>query len=161
MQQFIKFGDQFGNHVKPQSEHLAPVSAQCALKLDFIGKSEHLSEDWRTFFEAQHCASEPQSAAQLVSAAQAERSTSTAAIRAALDAENSAYLRAFCWIHLADYVIFDYDLPKGCDEEEMLKIDEEGSSDPLVALNFGPAILRSLRRGSARRAGKAEGSDPW
>lgn len=37
-------------------------------------------------------------------------------------AENSAYLRAFCWIHLADYVIFDYDLPKGCDEEEMLKI---------------------------------------
>lgn len=122
MQQFIKFGDQFGNHVKPQSEHLAPVSAQCALKLDFIGKSEHLSEDWRTFFEAQHCASEPQSAAQLVSAAQAERSTSTAAIRAALDAENSAYLRAFCWIHLADYVIFDYDLPKGCDEEEMLKI---------------------------------------
>lgn len=122
MEKFIKFGDQFSSHVKPQSEHLAPVSGDCALKLDFIGKSERFEEDWIAFFQAQRCASEPRPPAQLVSAAQAKRSTSTAAIRAALDAENSAYLRAFCWIHLADYVIFDYDLPNGCDEEEMLKI---------------------------------------
>lgn len=125
LETFVKFGDQFSSHMKPQSEHLAPVSGDCALKLDFIGKSERFEEDWMAFSQAQGCASESSEPrdSQLVSAALgAKRSSSTAALRAALDAENSAYLRAFCWIHLADYVIFDYDLPKGCDEEEMLKI---------------------------------------
>jgi len=125
LETFVKFGDQFSSHMKPQSEHLAPVSGDCTLKLDFIGKSERFEEDWMAFSQAQGCASESSEPrdSQLVSAALgAKRSSSTAALRAALDAENSAYLRAFCWIHLADYVIFDYDLPKGCDEEEMLKI---------------------------------------
>ena len=59
--------------MKPQSEHLAPVSGDCALKLDFIGKSERFEEDWIAFFQAQRCASEPRPPAQLVSAAQAKR----------------------------------------------------------------------------------------
>ena len=40
-----------GSHVKPQSEHLAPASGLCALKLDFIGKSEHLADDWAAFLQ--------------------------------------------------------------------------------------------------------------
>ena len=44
--------------MKPQSEHLAPVSGDCTLKLDVIGKSARVEEDWMAFSQAPGCASE-------------------------------------------------------------------------------------------------------
>lgn len=39
--------------MKPQSEHLAPLSRDCALKVDFIGKVEHFASDFKHFLETQ------------------------------------------------------------------------------------------------------------
>ncbi len=44
--------------------------------------------------------------------------SSMSALKTALIIDDAAYLRAFCWIHLADYVMFDYELPEKCDEED-------------------------------------------
>lgn len=39
--------------MKPQSEHLAPLSRDCALKVDFIGKVEHFATDFKHFLETE------------------------------------------------------------------------------------------------------------
>eukprot|EP00438_Fugacium_kawagutii_P030324 Skav218837 [mRNA] locus=scaffold3029:90342:100579:- [translate_table: standard] len=43
-------------------------------------------------------------------------------LRKVLENEDFAYLRAFCWLLLSDYVMFDYDLPDKCNDPEMLEI---------------------------------------
>lgn len=49
---------------------------------------------------------------------------------------NYVYLRAFCWLSLPDYVIFDYGLPQPCHREDMdviLKLSKQKvEEDPLM-----------------------------
>lgn len=143
MERFVKYGVGFSSQVKPQSEHLAPLSRECALKMDFIGKVEHFATDFKHFLETELAtpvcgplfggmqmneemvSNESRAMREFVNLAQSKRSdiaSSMAAMKTALIIDDAAYLRAFCWIHLADYVMFDYELPEKCDEEEMLKI---------------------------------------
>eukprot|EP00438_Fugacium_kawagutii_P032415 Skav234918 [mRNA] locus=scaffold840:935105:936631:+ [translate_table: standard] len=45
-----------------------------------------------------------------------------------LGLNNFVYLRAFCWLNLADYIMFEYELPLPCHREDMdviLKLTEE------------------------------------
>ena len=39
--------------MKPQSEHLAPLSRDCALKVDFIGKVEQFATDFKHFLQTE------------------------------------------------------------------------------------------------------------
>ncbi len=143
MDRYFEDGAIYNGHVKPQSEYFAPFSSQCGLPIEFVGKTERISEDWKKFMESKHCAaaSTPFSNdlgqhptddghkeamvnffnEMSLLAVDAAR-TSTLHLKSVLDADGHAYLRAFCWLLLSDYVMFDYDLPEHCDEPEMLRI---------------------------------------
>ena len=49
----------------------------------------------------------------------AEASTSATAMMTVLGLYDYVYLRAFCWMNLPDYVIFDYNLPAKCHREDL------------------------------------------
>eukprot|EP00435_Cladocopium_sp_Y103_P024637 s1118_g6.t1 len=183
-ERFFQDGLIFNGHVKPQSEYFAPFSPGCRLPIDFVGKVEHLSEDWRTLLESSSCIAakipydnslgqhptepkERQAMADMLesetnasetnaSTTNANASTTNATaefyVRDTSDRDNMtmssyvrdrdnmtrssnhlqtvlhkkdfAFLRAFCWISLPDYVMFDYDLPRQCDDPEIRQVME-------------------------------------
>lgn len=149
MDRFFEDGAIYNGHVKPQSEYFAPFSSRCALPIEFVGKTETISEDWKKFMESKHCdaASTPFSNDlgqhptddgfknamenffnEISLLAVDATSTSALRLKSVLDADGYAYLRALCWLLLSDYVMFDYDLPEHCDEPEMLRIMEQTKS---------------------------------
>eukprot|EP00438_Fugacium_kawagutii_P014599 Skav226992 [mRNA] locus=scaffold2341:266761:269571:+ [translate_table: standard] len=150
MNRFFQDGELYNGHVTPQSEYFAPFSSECSLPIDFVGKTEQIERDWQRFLESKRCfpASKIPFSNELgqhpTKSAQAEveealtqflnisllsvntETTSTLASKASLHkvlrSEGAAYLKAFCWLLLTDYVMFDYDLPKECDQSEMLYV---------------------------------------
>jgi len=56
---------------------------------------------------------------QLLLETSAEASTSATAMMTVLGLYDYVYLRAFCWMNLPDYVIFDYNLPDKCHREDL------------------------------------------
>lgn len=139
MHRFFEDGVVGNENVKPQSEYLAPFSQSCSLPLDFIVRAERLQSDYHTFLELKKCAkrdvevetSEMESSSPdgkytevmstFVNSALLQSATGSSMAKV-LENNTFAYLRAFCWMSFADYVIFDYAMPPKCDDREMLKV---------------------------------------
>mmetsp|Transcript_37112 Transcript_37112/g.75809 ORF Transcript_37112/g.75809 Transcript_37112/m.75809 type:complete len:384 (-) Transcript_37112:49-1200(-) len=150
MDRYFEDGAIYNGHVKPQSEYFAPFSPNCGLPIDFIGKTEHILDDWKRFMESKQCdaANTPFSndlgqhptegnhkealtkffnfaGSRLLSVDTHVTSTSKQHmqnIKMVLHSDDFAYLRAFCWLLFSDYVMFDYDLPEKCNDPEMLQV---------------------------------------
>lgn len=150
MDRYFEDGAIYNGHVKPQSEYFAPFSSTCGLPIDFVGKTEHILEDWKRFMESKQCdASNTPFSNDLgqhpTEGGHKEALTKffnfagssllsvdthvTAAsqkhmknLKAVLHGGDYAYLRAFCWLLFSDYVMFDYDLPEKCNDREMLEV---------------------------------------
>eukprot|EP00438_Fugacium_kawagutii_P023199 Skav215060 [mRNA] locus=scaffold1021:397785:398114:- [translate_table: standard] len=90
--------------------------------MDFVGKDEHLTEDWQTIFALQNRtipAFDPEltphshghrdhNAMRRFLGLAGDRSTGAVARHGA------NYVRALCWLFLADFAMFDYELPDEC-----------------------------------------------
>lgn len=133
---FFEDGVMYNGHVKPQSEFLPPFSASCGLRMDFIGKVEDLSNGWSSFLASQQCAGHPFRSS--LGQHPTEHSE-TFAMHSVLKSNEGVYLRAFCWLSLPDYVIFDYQLPQQCQDADILEVLQilqaakakgDGSLDP-------------------------------
>eukprot|EP00913_Durusdinium_trenchii_P026562 g24920.t1 len=129
-------------HVRPQSEFFVkPYGSKCFLAVDFVGKTENVVEDWKRFLESQQCHVITQfnltkgrhensigTKQALADAAEIGGASSFVELQSAakesMEAQlfQGAYLRALCWLYLVDYVMFSYDLPRGCDHPHMLHI---------------------------------------
>lgn len=160
-ERFFQDGLIFNGHVKPQSEYFAPFSQSCRLPINFVGKIENLAEDWKNLLESQSCITakipynnslgqhptdEKERKAMtdmLESAANndtaqflvRDRDNMTASsnhLQNVLLKKDFAFLRAFCWISLPDYVMFEYDLPKHCNDPEMLQVIELTKKPPII-----------------------------
>ena len=124
-EEFLRSGIDANGHVRPQVEFFQLVGG-CAIPMDFIGKTEQIKEDWKKLFARQndsappfdsrlathpHDAVDKHAMARFLGLANdAEKSVQTEAAR---------YLRALCWVFLAGYSIFEYDLPPECQQEPM------------------------------------------
>ena len=60
--------------------------------------------------------------------------------RNVLHKKDFAFLRAFCWISLPDYVMFEYDLPKQCNDPEMLHVIELTKKEPIEWTKKEPIV---------------------
>eukprot|EP00434_Breviolum_minutum_P032025 symbB.v1.2.028321.t1/scaffold2879.1/size76250/3 len=129
---FFEDGVMYNGHVKPQSEFLAPFSTSCGLRMDFIGKTEDLANDWQRFLTSQRCAAthvfrddrgqHPTDQVEKEAMSTLMGVTDTGALNNVLKSNDFAYLRAFCWLSLPDYVIFDYKLPERCNDRDFLDV---------------------------------------
>jgi len=160
-ERFFQDGLIFNGHVKPQSEYFAPFSPTCQLPINFVGKIENLAEDWKQLLESRSCikANIPfnnslgqhptdekerkamtdmlesvNNAKFLVKDRNRDNMTKSSKVhlRNVLLKQDFAFLRAFCWISLPDYVMFEYDLPKQCNDPSMLKVIEMAKKIPLI-----------------------------
>lgn len=143
MHRFFEDGVAGNEYIKPQSEYLAPFSQNCSLPLDFIVRAERLQSDYHTFLESKRCEKQEVSTSELSemenssspnskfkevlntfvnSALLQASSASSTAMKKVLHKSSFAYLRAFCWMSFADYVIFDYAMPEKCNDQEMLEV---------------------------------------
>ena len=43
------------SYLQVAQEYFAPFSSTCKLPIDYVGKIEQISEDWKKFLESQHC----------------------------------------------------------------------------------------------------------
>ena len=105
--------------------------AGCSIPIDFIGKTEQVKEDWKKLFARQNDSAPPFDSLLAIHshdprdkhamerflglANDADRSVQAGAVVP----EPARYLRALCWVFLADYAIFEYDLPPECQQEPM------------------------------------------
>mmetsp|Transcript_1312 Transcript_1312/g.2930 ORF Transcript_1312/g.2930 Transcript_1312/m.2930 type:complete len:345 (-) Transcript_1312:63-1097(-) len=133
---FLEDGVMYNGHVKPQSEFLPPFSASCGLRMDFIGKVEDLSNDWSSILASQQCYGNPFrtwlgqhpthretfAMSSIFGVKLYETKKAETAMHSVLKSNDSVYLRAFCWLSLPDYVIFDYQLPQQCQDEDILEV---------------------------------------
>ena len=152
VRRFFQDGLIFNGHVKPQSEYFAPFSSTCKLPIDYVGKIEQISEDWKKFLESQHCdaaripynnslGQHPTDEAERhamyhlmalqefadTNVSDSDKSNGTRLLSSlhlqeVFRKHHYAFLRAFCWIHLPDYVMFDYDLPEKCNDPEIVQL---------------------------------------
>lgn len=142
---FFQTGVNGNGHVRPQIEFLAPSPDSCPFHMDFIGRTEHITEDWAKFMESQKCSGAPpfnngmgqhptkdedrlamnEGLGLSFMALEAQSTLFSAAAEHEMRhllKTNSSYLRAFCYISLPDYVTFDYDLPPECNDKDLLEI---------------------------------------
>lgn len=160
-ERFFQDGLIFNGHVKPQSEYFAPFSQSCRLPINFVGKIENLAEDWKNLLESQSCITakipynnslgqhptdekERKAVTDMLESAAnndtaqflvRDRDNMTASsnhLQNVLLKKDFAFLRAFCWISLPDYVMFEYDLPKHCNDPEMLQVIELTKKPPII-----------------------------
>eukprot|EP00435_Cladocopium_sp_Y103_P030182 s1202_g7.t1 len=108
----------------PQAEYFAVRAHHCAPRLSFIGKSESPANEWRRMIHDMDCdptkipysnatkANTPSSLLQVSSGAMS-------GMEKVMKLDNAAYLRAWCWFSMPDYVLLDYDLPTECLETDM------------------------------------------
>ena len=118
---------------------MTPFGQNCSLKVDFVGKVESISEDWKSLLKSHACTadlpfdlqlgrhenqmSDKDVMSQVLSkthllAVESDLAVSQA-MSEALQLQGGSYHRALCWLFLVDYVMFNYDLPKDCDQPEM------------------------------------------
>eukprot|EP00438_Fugacium_kawagutii_P014597 Skav226990 [mRNA] locus=scaffold2341:256338:262952:+ [translate_table: standard] len=146
MDKYFEDGANYNGHVTHQSDYFAPFSSKCSLPIDFVGKTERIAEDWQRYMESLRCeaskkafsnalgqhptkrlhkealtkllnVSSPVSLLSVGTSVKAAMAQSH--IKKILKANGASYLKAFCWLHLIDYVMFDYDLPETCNQVEM------------------------------------------
>lgn len=156
---FFQDGLIFNGHVKPQSEYFAPFSSTCKLPIDYVGKIEQISEDWKKLLESQHCdaatisynnslgqhptdPAERHAMYKLMTLQETDTTGSDSGksnqttlrssqhLQRVLQRHHYAFLRAFCWIHLPDYVMFDYDLPGKCNDQEIQQVKKMTMTHP-------------------------------
>ena len=143
LDRFFVDGVLHDGHVRPQSEYFVkPYGNKCLLAVDFVGKMENVVGDWKRFLDSQQChvttqfnltagrhntSSDTKHAlaevAGIVGAAsfvELQAGAQQSMERALLF--QKVYLRALCWLYLVDYVMFRYDLPRGCNHPDMLHI---------------------------------------
>eukprot|EP00435_Cladocopium_sp_Y103_P071620 s321_g38.t1 len=133
LEEFIRSGINTNGHVRPQTELLLPAHA-CSMPMNVIGKVEQLEEDWARIFQLQNQTAppfdnslavdfhEPRDRLAMKMAfglAMADGSETRAAFSRNLTRNGARYLRALCWLFLADYGVFDYELPDECQQEPM------------------------------------------
>mmetsp|Transcript_21006 Transcript_21006/g.49928 ORF Transcript_21006/g.49928 Transcript_21006/m.49928 type:complete len:369 (+) Transcript_21006:65-1171(+) len=129
--EFLQTGIENNGHVRPQIEFFLPVGG-CSIPMDFIGRTEHLPDDWVKMFALQnetvppfdnalathfHDHRDRKSMESFLGLARADNSTETSAPHT-----GSRYLRALCWLFLADFAVFQYEIPNECQQEPMKSV---------------------------------------
>lgn len=123
-EEFLRSGIHTNGHVRPQLEFFLP-SHGCSMPIDFIGKDEHLTEEWQALFAWQnqtipafdpeltphsHGHRDHNAMRRFLGLATEDRSEGAAVPRHG----TSSYVRALCWLFLEDFAMFDYELPDEC-----------------------------------------------
>lgn len=117
---------------------MTPFGHNCSLKVDFVGKAESIGEDWKSLLKSHACTAsipfdlglgrhenkikDKDVISQVLSnnsLVAVESDAVSEAMSEALRLHGGSYRRALCWLFLVDYVMFNYDLPEGCDQPEM------------------------------------------
>ena len=128
--EFLQTGIENNGHVRPQIEFFLPVGG-CSIPMDFIGRTEHLQDDWVKMFALQnetvppfdnalashyHDDRDKRGMDSFLGLARAD-STDTSAPHT-----GSRYLRALCWLFLADFAVFQYEIPNECQQEPIQSV---------------------------------------
>jgi len=113
--------------ILPQAEYFAERSHNCSARMNFIGKSESPANEWRRMIHEMDCdpTKIPYSNGTKVdktSSLLQVSSGATSGMEKAMKLDGGAYLRAWCWFSMPDYVLLDYDLPAECLETDMCMI---------------------------------------
>ena len=116
--EFLRTGIEKNGHVRPQLEFFQPLKS-CSVPIDFIGKTEQLEEDWARMFGMWNETVPSYRRLALVEGGEREEH----AMETFLNLSSSRrYVQALCWIFLADFAVFEYDLPKQCQQEPLQSI---------------------------------------
>ena len=127
-EEFFRSGIKNDGHVRPQLEFLLPNG--CSIPMGLVGKTERLEEDWAKIFAIQnrtgtefdselavhsHGDRDKDAMESFLGLGSAKRSSNDGA-----SAPNRhKYVRVLCWLYLADFVVFEYELPDECQQEPM------------------------------------------
>ena len=145
-QEFLRSGVNRDGHVKPQLEFMLPAGG-CSIPMQFIGKTEAMEEDWNRLFDGAEfeCLSafnaslglhpndqrdkrameislglaNVTSTAKTASPFLLEVSADMHAIAITLRRNGARYLRALCWLLLADFAAFNFELPLDCQHVQL------------------------------------------
>ena len=116
--EFLRTGFDSIGYVRPQLELFMP-SGGCSMPIDFIGKTERLEEDWERMF-AMWNETVP-SYREIALKGHGDRDEHAMATFLNLPS-SGRYMQALCWIFLADFAVFKYDLPEQCQQEPLQTI---------------------------------------
>lgn len=128
-EEFFRSGIENDGHVRPQLEFLLP-NGGCSIPMGLVGKTERMEEDWAKMFAIQnrtgteldselaihsHGHRDTDAMESFLGLGSAKRSSNDGA-----SAPNRRkYVRVLCWLYLADFVVFEYELPDECQQEPM------------------------------------------
>ena len=116
--EFLRTGIDSNGHVRPQLEFFMPIGG-CSMPMNFVGKTERLEEDWERMF-AMWNETLP-SYREIALHGHSDRDEH--AMETFLNLPSSRrYMQALCWIFLADFAVFKYDLPEQCQQEPLQTI---------------------------------------
>ena len=113
-EEFLRSGIDVNEHMRSQLEFLQPLSG-CSLPMDFIGKIERVEEDWAKLFALEN-ETVPMFDTQLALNNHGDRDKP--GMRTFLSS-SAKRVRALCWLYLGDFAVFEYELPKECQEEPL------------------------------------------
>jgi len=113
--------------ILPQAEYFAETAHNCSARISFIGKSESPADEWGRMIHDMGCdptkipysngtktTSRRGQKANKTSSLLQVSSGATSGMEKTMKLDNGAYLRAWCWFSMPDYVLFRYDLPAEC-----------------------------------------------